>query len=361
MILNGSNEFTKIELNDIGYVFSPNIVQISAPMTEINKVEISIADKEGKSYRETWVFNNVADVKRDISQLLRAFFELDKIDPWKTGISETCKKIRLFFYVTTNDGEDVYESLNDYTIIFGAVKPFRYYFSTDSEFKIKQYYNLPFSLDFPLMENGRVKTNLNNHKMIYDNKETGNTNVSLFIDNPIIINVGTLLPGSTYKVYVDDYAFMTNTYDSYPFIEANISRFTYSILFEDKKDGVYLMWINSMGGKSYFLFQKKGEILRVDKDEYNKPEEVSFSFMDSIPQWNKKATRVLTLALPLADKEEYGYVEEVLYSPMVYMLSGMGDSFIRVNVQTGDFERTSAELQDFVFKIELPEELTIKI
>ena len=36
-------------------------------------------------------------------------------------------------------------------------------------------------------------------------------------------------------------------------------------------------------------------------------------------------------------------------------------AFIKVNVQTGDFERTSAELQDFVFKIELPEELTIKI
>ena len=34
MILNGSNEFTQIELNDIGYVFSPNIVQIGAPMTQ---------------------------------------------------------------------------------------------------------------------------------------------------------------------------------------------------------------------------------------------------------------------------------------------------------------------------------------
>ena len=46
---------------------------------------------------------------------------------------------------------------------------------------------------------------------------------------------------------------------------------------------------------------------------------------------------------------------------MVYMLLETKDSLIRVNVKTGDFDRTSAELQDFVFKIELPEELTIKI
>lgn len=67
------------------------------------------------------------------------------------------------------------------------------------------------------------------------------------------------------------------------------------------------------------------------------------------------------LSVPMADKNEYSYIEDVLYSPEVYVYDIDKYAFIKVNVQTGDFERTSAELQDFVFKIELPEELTIKI
>lgn len=51
----------------------------------------------------------------------------------------------------------------------------------------------------------------------------------------------------------------------------------------------------------------------------------------------------------------------MFYIPEVYVYDIDKYAFIKVNVQTGDFERTSAELQDFVFKIELPEELTIKI
>ena len=121
------------------------------------------------------------------------------------------------------------------------------------------------------------------------------------------------------------------------------------------------MWLNSLGGRSYFLFKNKGETLNIEKEEYNKKNYMNNAIFDTVKQCNKIAKRVLTLALPLAEKNIYDYVEEVLYSPMVYMFDIKANAFIRVNVQTGDFERTSAELQDFVFKIELPEELTIKI
>ena len=337
MILNGSNEFTQIELNDIGYVFSPNIVQIGAPMTEINKVEISIADKEGKSYRETWVFNEVTVAKRDISYILREFIDLERLNPFSDGKSETCvNTLSLSFNVITNDGTDVY-SIDNYTIIFGAMRPYDSIFDRGRSIKVKSFVNFPFSLDFPLMKGGAVKYS-NESDIRYRHQESGNALISL----------------NSSGVYYGNYtvsmlkSFNTNTYNNYPFVLLNqSSNVKYEVDIDTCISGIYLMWLNHWGGKSYFLFKKKGDMLK--------------RLNDTVNQWNKTAKRVLTLALPLAEKNIYDYVEEVLYSPMVYMFDIKANAFIRVNVQTGDFERTSAELQDFVFKIELPEELTIKI
>lgn len=351
MILNGSNEFTQIELNDIGYVFSPNIVQIGAPMTEINKVEISIADKEGKSYRETWVFNEVTVAKRDISYILREFIDLERLNPFSDGKSETCvNTLSLSFNVITNDGTDVY-SIDNYTIIFGAMRPYDSIFDRGRSIKVKRFVYFPFSLDFPLMIGGAVKYS-NESDIRYRHREPGNALISL----------------NSSGVYYGNYtvsmlkSFNTNTYNNYPFVLLNqSSNVKYEVDIDTCISGIYLMWLNHWGGKSYFLFKKKGDMLKVDGEEYNKKNIYDLRLNDTVNQWNKTAKRVLTLALPLAEKNIYDYVEEVLYSPMVYMFDIKANAFIRVNVQTGDFERTSAELQDFVFKIELPEELTIKI
>ena len=350
MILNGSNEFTQIELNDIGYVFSPNIVQIGAPMTEINKVEISIADKEGKSYRETWVFNEVTVAKRDISYILREFIDLERLNPFSDGKSETCvNTLSLSFNVITNDGTDVY-SIDNYTIIFGAMIPYDSIFDRGRSIKVKSFVNFPFSLDFPLMIGGAVKYS-NESGIRYRHREPGSALISLNSSGGYYNYTVSMLK-----------SFNTNTYNNYPFVLLNqSSNVKYEVDIDTCISGIYLMWLNHWGGKSYFLFKKKGDMLKVDGEDYNKKNIYDSRLNDTVNQLNKTAKRVLTLALPLAEKNIYDYVEEVLYSPMVYMFDIKANAFIRVNVQTGDFERTSAELQDFVFKIELPEELTIKI
>ena len=260
MILNGSNEFTQIELNDIGYVFSPNIVQIGAPMTEINKVEISIADKEGKSYRETWVFNEVTVAKRDISYILREFIDLERLNPFSDGKSETCvNTLSLSFNVITNDGTDVY-SIDNYTIIFGAMRPYDSIFDRGRSIKVKSFVNFPFSLDFPLMIGGAVKYS-NESDIRYRHREPGNALISL----------------NSSGVYYGNYtvsmlkSFNTNTYNNYPFVLLNqSSNVKYEVDIDTCISGIYLMWLNHWGGKSYFLFKKKGDMLKVDGEEYNK-------------------------------------------------------------------------------------------
>ena len=46
----------------------------------------------------------------------------------------------------------------------------------------------------------------------------------------------------------------------------------------------------------------------------------------------------------MSDKEEYSYIESVLTSPEVYMYNIDSALFTKVNVVTGDFEKTGAEL-----------------
>lgn len=352
MILNGSNEFTQIELNDIGYLFSQNIVKISTTNTKIKEVEISVSENGSKSYKERWVFNEVTGAKRDISYILREFIDLERLNPFSDGKSETCvNTLSLSFNVITNDGTDIYSGIDNYTIIFGAMRPYDSIFNRDSNIKVKSFVNFPFSLDFPLMKGGAVKYS-NESDVRYRHQESGNALISLNS------------PGGYYGNYKVSMlkSFTTNTYNNYPFVLLNqSSNVKYEVDIDTCISGIYLMWLNHWGGKSYFLFKKKGDMLKVDGEEYNKKNIYDLRLNDTVNQWNKTAKRVLTLALPLAEKNIYDYVEEVLYSPMVYMFDINANAFIRVNVQTGDFERTSAELQDFVFKIELPEELTIKI
>ena len=113
-------------------------------------------------------------------------------------------------------------------------------------------------------------------------------------------------------------SFNTNTYNNYPFVLLNqSSNVKYEVDIDTCISGIYLMWLTHWGGKSYFLFKKKGDMLKVDGEDYNKKNIYDLRLNDTVNQLNKTAKRVLTLALPLAEKNIYDYVEEVLYSPMV--------------------------------------------
>ena len=354
--------YSSIELSDIAYVFSPNIVKIEGrDTTKIQSVTVYMADYEEDFHIEyTLNFNNKSEVTFDISYALRHLFKsIDITYISSTNNHITFKSVALYFYVNTDSGQDAYESIESYPVVFGALKPFKYYFNREV-IKIKQFDGLPFSLYFPLRPNAVIQESLNNSKVLYENTSGHSEVIDLYRGNPYITNVGTLGYGKKYQVGLMENGIALNTFDTYPFVEAVDSYFIYDILFQEDTGGIYLMWLNSLGGRSYYLFCNKGESLSVEKEEYNKPNDYK-GIVNDVPQWNKKAKRTLKLAIPLAEKEEYDYVEEVLYSPMVYMQERQFGEFIRVNVKTGDYERTSAELQDFVFEIELPEEYTIKI
>lgn len=347
--MNFTGDYSILKLNVFAYVFSQNMVIIEAQNCEINKVDIYIYDNNNTEYRDGWVFNSVDKVERDISYQLRQFFSIDSLLTG-TGYSETSIEVSIGVSIYTTLGIDTFESRC--VLIFGAVKPFKYYFN-NSIVKVKQFSNLPFSVDFLLKPKGRVDQSLLPENL-YINSRSVTAMINVDLQKPAIKD------GKSYLVYTSD-TISVNTNDDYPLIGTEAGNMTYFIRYSDCTDGIYLMWLNSLGGRSYFLFKNKGETLNIEKEEYNKKNYMNNAIFDTVKQCNKIAKRVLTLALPMIDKTEYGYVEEVLYSPMVYMLSETKDSFIRVNVKTGDFDRTSAELQDFVFKIELPEELTIKI
>ena len=353
--------YSSIELSDIAYVFSPNIVKIEGrDTTKILSVTVYMTAYEDDFKIEyTLNFNNKSEVTFDISYALRHLFKSIDITMYSNSNHATFKSVALYFYVNTDSGQDAYESVESYPVVFGALKPFKYYFNKEV-IKIKQFDGLSFSLYFPLRPNAVIQEDLNNNKVLYENTSGHSEVIDLFIGNPYITNVGTLGYGEKYHVGLMDNGIALGTFDSYPFVEALNSYFIYKILFQEDTGGIYLMWLNSLGGRSYYLFCNKGESLSIEKEEYNKPNDYK-GIVNDVPQWNKKAKRTLTLAIPLAEKEEYDYVEEVLYSPMVYMYERQSGEFIRVNVKTGDFERTGAELQDFVFDIELPEEYRIKI
>lgn len=356
-----SSQHSSIELSDIAYVFSPNIVKIEGrDTTKIQSVTVYMTAYEEDFHIEyTLNFNNKSEVTFDISYALRNLFKSIDLTDRPNVSYETFKSVALYFYVNTDNGQDTYDGLEEYPVVFGALKPFKYYFNGEV-IKIKQFDGLPLSLYFPLRRNAVIQESLNNSRILYENSSGHNEVIDLYRSIPYIINVGPIGYGEKYQVGLMDNVLALDTYDSYPFVETFNSNFIYEILFQKDPGGIYLMWLNSLGGRSYYLFCKKRESLSVEKDEYNKPNDYK-GIVNDVHQWNKQAKRKLTLAIPLAEKEEYDYVEEVLYSPMVYMYERFSGSFIRVNVKTGDFERTSAELQDFVFDIELPEEYTIKI
>lgn len=138
--MNFTGDYSILKLNVFAYVFSQNMVIIEAQNCEINKVDIYIYDNNNTEYRDGWVFNSVDKVERDISYQLRQFFSIDSLLTG-TGYSETSIEVSIGFSIYTTLGIDTFESRC--VLIFGAVKPFKYYFN-NSIVKVKQFSNLPF-------------------------------------------------------------------------------------------------------------------------------------------------------------------------------------------------------------------------
>ena len=364
--MNYSGKYTSVEIPDIFYVFSPSIISISGANEgiKINSVNYVVKSYEDDtSYEDTLTYNGEEEIRRDIGYFLRQFFNIERLnilDVMFEGRAETIKYLTFDLYIKTNMGEDsIEDSLLDIPVVFGSVKPFKTYYGSET-IKIKKFKEYPFSLTFLLKQSQTVKASVKAGliiiNVIYTNQSQYTQLANVVPDDNVFYK-----NASKYKIVAENSA-CVDTSTSWPFIDlTDAENFTYNVEQSNKNTGVYLAWLNMMGGINYYLFDKINETLQVSEEEYKKKEYYRFSVSDDIPQRNKSAKRVLTLGVPLAEKQEYSYIEDVVLSPMVYMLTESKDAMIRVNVVTGDFERTGAELQDFTFQIELPEEYTVKL
>lgn len=190
--MNFTGDYSILKLNVFAYVFSQNMVIIEAQNCEINKVDIYIYDNNTE-YRDGWVFNSVDKVERDISYQLRQFFSIDSLLTG-TGYSETSIEVSIGFSIYTTLGIDTFESRC--VLIFGAVKPFKYYFN-NSIVKVKQFSNLPFSVDFLLKPKGRVDQSLLPENL-YINRGSVTSMINVDLQKPAIKD------GKSYLVYTSD-------------------------------------------------------------------------------------------------------------------------------------------------------------
>ncbi|MXN91288.1 hypothetical protein GR160_08605 [Flavobacterium sp. Sd200] len=134
------------------------------------------------------------------------------------------------------------------------------------------------------------------------------------------------------------------------------------------KQGVYLKWLNSLGGYSYWLFEDTYSIDRstkqlgeLDRDFYN----LDDSFSRTI-QIGKESQDTLKIVAELLNEDERRIVEELFDSPKIYLFTGkpfsQSDyrSWIEVSLKTTQarLKNPRQPLTNFTLDIELPGRFT---
>lgn len=343
--------YSTVEISNIGYCFSPFIVRAEA-ISGITGMDIVVYCNGENAYIESLQFNGEKEIRKDISGIMQAVFDYIGMNiEMHTGLTEnTLKRFDFTISVyTTSAGED--HDLQNVTFVYGAVDYGRKYYEQNVNKKIKHFVNFPFGIDFLLSSGATIASSSLKEPFTYQGQ--GDAIFLLYVD----------AMGGNYSAGVNNGGIEVNTM-AYPFIDTTVldaSNSDYNVTVDTCTEGVYLMWLNREGMRSFYLFKNMGVTTTVEGEEYQKTTSYNTSYIENAKQVNKTSTKTITLAVSMADKEEYTYIESVLTSPEVYMYNSESNLFTKVNVVTGDFERTGAELQDFTFQIELPEEYTVKL
>lgn len=351
--MNSEKEYSAVEISDICYCFSPFIVK-STCNSGIDRIDFVIYMGGSLVYNDSLYYNKEKEIRRDVSGILRALFDYKGIRfDYGNSVENSSYRFNIDMYIVSENGKEEHLFYN-IILIYGAVKYGELYYGKNSNKKIKHFIEFPFYIDFLIKPGGRIK----------------DSSGSIIQYN----NMGTL--GDIFKYYPNQkrilkpytvsciYGGISVDTNSYPYItktEILSTSIVYNVTVDTCTEGVYLMWLNREGMRSFYLFKNMGVTTTVEGEEYQKTLSYNTSYIENPKQVNKEATKVITLAVAMADKEEYSYIESVLTSPEVYMYDRESRLFTKINVVTGDFERTGAELQDFTFQIELPEEYTVKL
>lgn len=349
--MTSEQEYSTVEISNIGYCFSPFVVRAEA-ISGITGMEISVSYNQEVVYFESLQFNGEKEIRKDISGIMQAVFDYIGMNiEMYTGLLEnTLKRFDFTISVYTKDaGED--HDFQNVTFVYGAVDYGRKYYAQNVNKKIKHFVNFPFGIDFLLSPGASILSGSLKEPFTYQGQE--NAIVLLSVDE---------MEGN-YNIGCNNGGIEVNTM-RYPFIDSTVldtSNSSYNVTVDACTDGVYLMWLNREGMRSFYLFKNMGVTTTVEGEEYQKTLSYNTTYIENAKQVNKTATRSISLAVSMADKEEYSYIEDVLFSPEVYMYEPNTGVFTRVTVEGGEFERTGAELQDFTFRIQLPEINTVKL
>lgn len=349
--MTSEQEYSTVEISNIGYCFSPFIVRAEA-ISGITGMDIVVYYNGENAYSESLQFNGEKEIRKDISGIMQAVFDYIgmNIEMYTSLTENTLKRFDFTISVyTTSAGED--HDFQNVTFVYGAVDYGRKYYEQNVNKKIKHFVNFPFGIDFLLSPGAVIGSGSLKEPFTYQGQE--NAIVFLIVDE---------MEGN-YSAGVNNGGIEVNTM-AYPFIDSTVldaSSSSYTVTVDTCTDGIYLMWLNREGMRSFYLFKNMRVTTTVEGEEYQKTLSYNTSYIENPKQVNKTSKKAITLAVAMADKEEYSYIESVLTSPEVYMYDSESNLFTKVNVVTGDFERTGAELQDFTFQIELPEEYTVKL
>lgn len=174
-------------------------------------------------------------------------------------------------------------------------------------------------------------------------------------ENELIFN----LPGSSTRASVFD-----NTFDFTFQALMNVSS-SIKLLIDDCTDGIYLRWINRHGFYCYWLFKEGDEIRQVVNDgEFIRNNMQDYNYVDgyhggSGRKQRKTEENTLPICAPFVDSDMYDFLFQIALSPVVDMYVGKDvngfDGWKGVNVSVGSYNKTRANLQDFVATIILPE------
>jgi hypothetical protein len=125
--------------------------------------------------------------------------------------------------------------------------------------------------------------------------------------------------------------------------------------------GVYLRWLDNLGGVRYFLFKKVGEELEASADEWQdgtlRDTRATFSYVQFQMSGRQSFSRrkIVTLGVKLANKDMREHLVTLLSSPQVDVFDYWDDDvspyWHRVQVEPSKYTDNGKEMQDFVVKI----------
>lgn len=125
--------------------------------------------------------------------------------------------------------------------------------------------------------------------------------------------------------------------------------------------GVYLRWLDNLGGVRYFLFKKVGEELEASADEWQdgtlRDTMATLSYVQFPMSGRQSFSRrkIVTLGVKLANKDMREHLVTLLSSPQVDVFDYWEDDvslyWHRVQVEPSKYTDNGKEMQDFVVKI----------